>query len=67
MELVANIGAGQILLADRAYDTDALLDNLAAHGAWPNVKPKSNRPRTLEFIECPYMERNLADPFLIEL
>ena len=43
MELVADIGAGQILLADRAYDTDALRDSLAARGAWANVKPK-NQP-----------------------
>jgi transposase len=63
IELVADIGPGQILLADRAYDTDALRDSLAARGAWANVKPKTNRTRTLAFSAFLYKERNLVERF----
>jgi hypothetical protein len=38
-----NVGPGQILLADRTYDSDALRQNLADRGAWANVKPISSR------------------------
>jgi transposase len=61
MELVADIGPGQILLADRAYDSDALRDSLAARGAWANVKPKTNRTRILAFSAFLYKERNLVE------
>ncbi len=30
---------GQTLLADRAYDSDALRESLAQRGAWANIKP----------------------------
>ena len=67
MELVADIGPGQILLADRAYDSDALRDSLAARGAWANVKPKTNRTRTLAFSAFLYKERNLVERFFNKL
>ena len=67
IELVADIGPGQILLADRAYDTDALRDSLAARGAWANVKPKTNRTRTLAFSAFLYKERNLVERFFNKL
>jgi transposase len=38
-----SIGAGQTLLADRAYDSDALREVLAARGARANVKLMTNR------------------------
>jgi hypothetical protein len=40
-----SVGAGQTLLADRAYDSDALRKTLAAQGAKANVKPMPNRVR----------------------
>ena len=36
-DMLGNIGAGQILLADRAYDSDGLRNELAERGAWANV------------------------------
>lgn len=42
-DLVETIEAGQILLADRAYDSEALRLNLAARGARANVKAISRR------------------------
>lgn len=32
-------GGGDVLLADRAYDSDALRLEMAARGAWANIKP----------------------------
>ena len=42
-DMLDGIGNGQILLADRAYDSDALRQSLAARGAWANVKPLARR------------------------
>jgi transposase len=38
-DMVDGIGPGQILLADRAYDSDGLREALKERGAWANVKP----------------------------
>ena len=37
------IGKGQILLADRAYDSNALRQDMHKRGAWACIKPMSNR------------------------
>ena len=42
-DMLDALGAGQILLADRAYDSDALRRSLAERGAWANIKPMPNR------------------------
>jgi transposase len=42
-DMLGNIGQGQILLADRAYDSDGLRRSLAERGAWANVKPMPRR------------------------
>jgi transposase len=42
-DLLGNLGEGQILLADRGYDSDALRARLAAQGAWGNIKPMPGR------------------------
>jgi transposase len=42
-DMLDGIGADQVLLADRAYDSNALRETLAARGAWANIKPKPNR------------------------
>ena len=34
-DMLDSVRAGNILLADRAYDSDALRQNLAERGAWP--------------------------------
>jgi IS5 family transposase len=39
------LAEGQILLADRAYDSDALRQSLDERGAWANIKPIPG-PRT---------------------
>ena len=42
-DMLGSIGGGDILLADRAYDSDALRRDLAERGARANVKPMPNR------------------------
>ena len=41
--MLEGLTAGQVLLADRAYDSDQLRRIMAARGAWANVKPLARR------------------------
>ncbi len=66
-DLVETIEAGQILLADRAYDSDALRQSLAARGAWANVKPISRRREKPAFSAFLYRYRNLVERFFSKL
>jgi transposase len=59
----ATSGGGQILLADRAYDSDALRNSLAARGAWANVKPMPRRINIPSFSPFLYRYRNLVERF----
>jgi len=47
--MLGGLGAGQILLGDRAYDSDALRARMAEQGAWANVRPMPNRKKVLAF------------------
>ena len=38
-DMLDGLGKGQILLADRGYDSDDLRSRLASKGAWGNIKP----------------------------
>ena len=51
------------LLADKGYDSDALVRNLEARGITPVIPPKANRknPRKTDFAL--YCERNLVERF----
>jgi transposase len=62
-----SVGPGQILLADRAYDSDALRQNLADRGAWANVKPISQRVNVPAFSPYLYRFRNLVERFFNKL
>ena len=43
VDLIKNVGSGQILLADRAYDSDDLRNSLAERCAWANIRPMPRR------------------------
>ena len=62
-DMLDRIGAGQILLADRAYDSDALRETLAARGAWANIKPMPRRVNIPAFSAFLYRYRNLVERF----
>ena len=54
-------------LADRGYDSDALVATLAERGITPVIPPKANRrePRKTDFAL--YRERNLVERFFCKL
>jgi transposase len=62
-DMLSGIGEGQILLADRAYDADSLRSELAACGAWANIRPMPNRKRRPVFSAFLYRYRNHAERF----
>jgi transposase len=66
-DMLDQIGAGQILLADRAYDSDALRKILAERGAWANVKPMPGRVNIPAFSPFLYRYRNLVERFFSKI
>jgi transposase len=66
-DMLDAIGNGQILLADRAYDSDALRNSLAGRGAWANVKPLARRINKPAFSPFLYRYRNLVERFFNKL
>ena len=66
-DMLHGLGVGQILLADRAYDSDALRNSLAHRGAWANVKPMPRRVNIPAFSPFLYRYRNLVERFFNKL
>lgn len=66
-DMFDTIGEGDVLLADRAYDADALRTELAARGAWANIRPMPNRKRRPAFSAFLYRYRNLVERFFSKL
>ena len=66
-DMLDTVGAGDILLADRAYDSDALRTEMAARGAWANIKPMPGRKRKPAFSAFLYRYRNLVERFFNKL
>ena len=66
-DMLHALGQDDILLADAAYDSDALRQSLAARGAWANVKPMPNRRRKPAFSAFLYRYRNLVERFFNKL
>ena len=66
-DLLDSLGANQILLADRGYDSDALRVEMAEHGAWANIKPMPNRVNIPAFSPWLYRYRNLVERFFNKL
>ena len=62
-DMLEGLSQGQILLADRAYDADALRQSLKQRGAWGNIKPMPNRRNTPAFSAFLYRQRNLVERF----
>jgi transposase len=67
VDMLDEIGPDQILLADRAYDSDALRKSLAARGAWANIKPLAKRLDAPSFSAFLYRYRNLVERFFNKL
>jgi transposase len=65
--MLSDIGQGTTLLADRAYDTDALRALAKAKGAWANIPAKRNRKGTFSFSPWVYRQRNMVERFFNKL
>jgi transposase len=65
--MLDSVSPGQTLLADRAYDSDALRQSFAQRGAWANVKPTPGRVNVPAFSHSLYRFRNLVECFFNKL
>jgi len=61
--LTDRLGEGDILLADKGYDTDAIRAKATTRKAWANIPPKANRKGTFAFSGWVYRRRNLVERF----
>ena len=61
--LLEDLAPGATLIADRAYDTNAIRDFAADRGAWANIPPRSIRKDALSFSRWVYRQRNLVERF----
>ena len=66
-DMLDSVGPGQTLLADRAYDSDALRVALAKRRAKANIKPMPNRVNIPRFNKNLYKNRNLVERFFNKL
>src|SRR6185437_657834 len=66
-DMLGTLCRGDVLLADRAYDSDALRQDLAARGARANVKLMPNRVNRPPFNKRLYRQRNLVERFFNKL
>jgi len=62
-DMLNDVGEGQILLADSAYDSDALRQKLRDRGAWANIKPMPTRKNLPTFLPYLHRYRNLIERF----
>ena len=60
-DMLASLGAGDILLADAAYDSHERRAVIEARGALPNIKPMTRRKTTQVFSKYLYRSRNLVE------
>ena len=65
--LLADLAPGAILIADRAYDTNAIRDLADDRGAWANIPPRATRKDAFAFSPWVYRQRNLVERFFNRL
>eukprot|EP01032_Pedospumella_encystans_P037554 gene37554-42536_t len=61
--LTDDLGEGDILLADKGYDSNAIRAKAAERKAWANIPPKTNRKGSFTFSSWVYRQRNLVERF----
>ena len=66
-DMLDGLGKGEVLLGDRAYDSDAMRAVLAERGAWACIKPMPGRKRIPAFSPFLYRYRNLVERFFSKL
>lgn len=63
LDLIGDLAPGSIVIADRAYDTNAIRDHATRRGAWANIPPRVIRKGTFAFSSYLYRYRNLVERF----
>ena len=66
-DMFETLRAGNILLADRAYDSNALRERLAEVGAWGNIRAMPHRLDPPAFSGWLYRQRNAVERFFNKL
>src|SRR4051812_19380010 len=66
-DMLQGLGAGEILIADRAYDSDLLRQNMTARGVFANIKPLARRLDKPAFSPFLYRSRNRVERFFNKL
>ena len=61
--LIDGLDEGDILLADKGYDSNAIRAKAAERKAWANIPPKANRKGSFVFSRWVYRQRNLVERF----
>jgi transposase len=59
--LLSGLSADTLVLADKAYDTDAIRRQIEEAGAIPNIPPKANRTWKCRFSPQLYRGRNAIE------
>lgn len=65
--LLDAVPEGSIFLADKAYDSDAIREKIAAQGGFANIPMKRNRTKSFAFSSFLYRYRNLIERFFGKL
>ncbi|SBW12942.1 transposase (fragment) [uncultured Alphaproteobacteria bacterium] len=61
--LIDGLGGGDILLADKGYDSNAIRAKAAERKVWANIPPKANRKGSFTFSRWVYRQRDLVERF----
>jgi transposase len=64
---LAGLKPGATLLADKAYDSNAIRDQAQEQDVWANIPPKSNRKGSFVFSTFVYRYRNLVERYFNKL
>jgi transposase len=62
-KLLSDLQPGATILADKAYDTDAIRNFAKQRKCWANIPAKANRKQTFSFSRWVYRQRNLVERF----
>lgn len=62
-KLLADLQPGATLLADKAYDTDAIREFARDRDAWANIPARANRRKTFSFSRWVYRQHILVERF----
>ena len=65
--LLDDLAAGTIVLADKAYDSNAIRDLIESQGAVPNIPSKANRRWKSCFSKTLYKGRNAIERMFCRL